>query len=84
MKIMMHYMDEASKEDDMQKWEYLSIRQQSSVIGSGIFVKYPNGDEKKISSDADWKIGYELLDTSTSATNAGIYNRTWVLKRPKS
>jgi predicted ATPase len=79
----------------MQKWEYLSIRQQSSVIGSGIFVKYPNGDEKKISSDADWKIihgllnqfgeiGYELLDTSTSATNAGIYNRTWVLKRPKS
>ena len=78
----------------MQKWEYITIRQSSVPLAGGIF--YIIGDEKvsKFTSDDSRESvhellnqlgdrGYELVDASTSATNAGVYQRILVMKRPK-
>ena len=77
----------------MQKWEYVTIREHSAPIGGGIF--FIIGDEKVTKySGVDWENlhellnqlgdrGYELVEASTSSTNAGIYQRILVMKRPK-
>ena len=78
----------------MDKWEYIFIHQSSGPF-RGIHYILPNGEEKKYSGDDSHgkdihqllnffgNQGFEFPEATTSATNAGIYNRIWVLKRPK-
>jgi hypothetical protein len=78
-----------------KKWEYISIRQHSMPLGGGIYYLLPSQEkDQKYSGDSDWKNvhnllnhfgneGYELVEAATSSTNAGVYVRMWVMKRPK-
>ena len=83
----------------MQKWEYITIRQTSTMgmtgLSGGVYYILPNGEEKKYSgADLDGKNihtllnsfgsnGYELVEAATASSSAGIFVRYWVLKRPK-
>ena len=77
----------------MQKWEYVTIRQSGTPVGSGLYFIIGNEKVTKF-GDSDWENlhdllnqlgerGYELVDASTSSTNAGIFQRILVMKRPK-
>ena len=83
------------KEANMQKWEYITIRQQLGFGGlnSGVFYILPDGEEKKYSGkDHEGRNfhkllnyfggqGYELVEATTSSTNVSIYQSIWVMKR---
>ena len=77
----------------MKRWRYITIRQSSGFMGGGLYYTLPGENEKKYSGGDDKGLnlnkllnyfgekGYELVDSATSATHVGIYNRFWVLKR---
>lgn len=73
----------------MQQWEYITIVQETGPLGR-LVCFYPDGGESKVGKpdvkslhqqlNYLGKQGYELVAAATSATNAGLYSRYWVLK----